>query len=507
MGDEGFGGASMLQISADGEIAPEDAMLLDGDDSDDEQDQTKEELAQEAKHKDEKEVVTSTGMKGKKSAKLVSVRQVPGKVQTKPSCKQQTLGCPLGTKPNCAPLMEKLGRMAAEIKEALDKLNDERAAIVAECNRVTANFRADISLAEQTISRFTSKMTEDTALLQQTMHNGIEKEVERREVCSEMRVEYAKCYKEIKALEEEICGIIVIRYATHQKMVPKVKDPIFQDCMVSGWSPGTCSKTCIDAQGIGGVEIFTREVTIAPNKIGAACPPLPFERACGEGQCPLDCEVDIWGTWGKCTKACGGGSQSRTRAITQEPTEGGRPCEETQQGRQCNTHSCDVDCVLHDWTAWAPCTKSCRAYRWSAAGVHSRKRHIRVAIKGNGKCPRPSQRARYQIGRCNNFICPRTLKCIAKLDLIISIDGSGSLWYRSWRRSLWGKNFDRSRKFTQTFVETATLDGYDAQDQDDAVNEAKPELGTKYPKHMRIGVNLFSTRTKEIVPLSGDKRS
>merc|ERR1719409_694221 len=288
-----------MEVSADGELAPEDAMLLDGDDSEDEQEQTKEELAQEAKHRGEKEMVKIHHVKGMKnnlkSAKLVSVKnsQTPSKAKTKPSAKAQKSMCPVGTKPNCAPLMEKLGRMAAEIKEALDKLMDQRAALVAECNRITAAFRADIALAEQTISRFTAKMTEDTALLQQTMYEGIQKESERREVCAEMRIEYAKCYKQIKALEEELCGIIVIRYATHQKMVPAIKDPVFQDCIVSGWTPGTCSKTCLDQQGIGGVEVFTREVTIAPNKIGAACPPMTFERACGEGFCPLDCEVDI----------------------------------------------------------------------------------------------------------------------------------------------------------------------------------------------------------------------
>merc|ERR1719440_761504 len=196
--------------------------------------------------------------KKKSQTKLIAVKnhvkQAPkkaGKVQTKPSGKAQKSMCPLGTKPNCAPLMEKLGRMAAEIKEALDKLNDERAAIVAECNRITAAFRADISLAEQTISRFTAKMTEDTALLQQTMYEGIQKETERREICSEMRIEYAKCYKQIKALEEELCGIIVIRYATHQKMVPTTKDPLYQDCIVSGWTPGECSKTCLDVNGLG----------------------------------------------------------------------------------------------------------------------------------------------------------------------------------------------------------------------------------------------------------------
>ena len=115
-------------------------------------------------------------------------------------------------------------------------------------------------------------------------------------------------------------------------------------------------------------------------------------------------------------------------------------------------------------------------------------------------------RKRYQIGRCNRFRCPRNLQCVAPLDLIISLDGSGSLFYWSWRRSLWGKNFERTRRLVSAFVNSATLDGYDAQDQNDAIDEAKPELGTKYPKHMRIGVNLFSTRTKEVVALTGDKK-
>merc|ERR1719421_313496 len=243
-------------------------------------------------------------------------RQVPNKsggkvtkAATKPSAKAQKSMCPLGTKPNCAPLLEKLGQMQGEIKDALDKLMDHLAAVTLECNTIEANFRSDIANAEHLVSQFTSKMTEDTGLLQNSMYEGVQKEVERHEVCSEMRTEYGKCYKTIKALEQELCGIIIIRFATHQKMVPEIKEPDFQDCIVSGWTPGECSKTCLDENGMGGIEIFTREVTIAPNKIGAACPPLTWERACGEVSCPLHCKLDIWGPWGDCTKDCGGGSQ------------------------------------------------------------------------------------------------------------------------------------------------------------------------------------------------------
>merc|ERR1719482_6263 len=277
--------------------------------------------------------------------------------------------------------------------------------------------------------------------------------------------------------------------------------------MLGPWVPGECSKSCTGADGIHGTQTMFRKIVAEKNEFGAKCPPMKLERACKVGvKCPIDCIVGEWTPFSKCTKDCGGGSKTRDRPILTPDDHGGTPCPETAETTACNTHSCDVDCVLHDWTAWSPCTKSCRAYRWSGAGMHSRKRKIRVAIKGNGKCPRPSQRQRYEVAKCNNFICPRQLNCIASMDLIVTIDGSGSLFYRTWRRKLWGKNFERSRKFTQTFVDSSTMDGWDAQDQDSAVDESKPELGKKMPKHMRMGVNLFSTRTKVISPLTGDKK-
>merc|ERR550514_1815951 len=191
------GDEALVQISATATLSPEDQLLLNGDEG---EDVDKEESAEEAKQREnEKELAKKKRQKKKQASKLLATKAVPakaGKVQTKPSRKAQKSMCPLGTKPNCAPLLEKLGRMAAEIKEALDALKDQRAAIVAECNRIEADFRADISAAEQLIAQFTAKMTEDTALLQNAMYEGVMKEGERHEICSEMRIEYAKCYKE-----------------------------------------------------------------------------------------------------------------------------------------------------------------------------------------------------------------------------------------------------------------------------------------------------------------------
>jgi hypothetical protein len=52
---------------------------------------------------------------------------------------------------------------------------------------------------------------------------------------------------------------------------------------------------------------------------------------------------------------------------------------------------------------------------------------VRIPIRGNGRCPKPSSRIRYGIKKCNTFDCKGDEVCIAKQDLVLAIDGSGSL--------------------------------------------------------------------------------
>ena len=48
-------------------------------------------------------------------------------------------------------------------------------------------------------------------------------------------------------------------------------------------------------------------------------------------------------------------------------------------------------------------------------------------IRGNGKCPKLRLRIRYGIKECNTFKRAGDEVCIAKQDLVFSIDGNGSL--------------------------------------------------------------------------------
>jgi uncharacterized protein YegL len=50
-----------------------------------------------------------------------------------------------------------------------------------------------------------------------------------------------------------------------------------------------------------------------------------------------------------------------------------------------------------------------------------------IPIRGNGKCPKVKSKIRYGLKKCNTHKCTGDEVCVAKQDLILSIDGSGSL--------------------------------------------------------------------------------
>jgi hypothetical protein len=60
-------------------------------------------------------------------------------------------------------------------------------------------------------------------------------------------------------------------------------------------------------------------------------------------------------------------------------------------------------------------------------GLQERVRTVLVPIRGLGTCPEPHNGDRWQEQECNAMECRGDEICIAKQDLIIAIDGSGSL--------------------------------------------------------------------------------
>ena len=164
-----------------------------------------------------------------------------------------------------------------------------------------------------------------------------------------------------------------------------------------------------------------RDVVVLPDDYGMKCPQLEREKKCGQRKCPVDCLMSEWSGWSKCTKDCESGVQSKTRDVLTKPKNGGRGCDSVTDERPCNTGSCDRDCTLSDWSGWSPCTMAC------SGGITDRFKKVVIPIRGQGKCPTKSSPARFEKDKCNNQDCVGDEICIAKQDLVIALDASGSL--------------------------------------------------------------------------------
>lgn len=100
--------------------------------------------------------------------------------------------------------------------------------------------------------------------------------------------------------------------------------------------------------------------------------------------------------------------------------------------------ACDRDCTLADWTSWGPCSRECDG------GLQERVRHVSEPAVGGGSCPAVTSPEREEFLECNTHPCipfgtsPNTpLLCGSagfgvKQDIVILLDGSGSLGQAGW---------------------------------------------------------------------------
>jgi len=161
------------------------------------------------------------------------------------------------------------------------------------------------------------------------------------------------------------------------------------DCKVAYWGGyNACSKSCG-----GGSQRRTRQLT-QPTYGGKGCPTHYQNRACGQGPCAVHCTVSAFSAWTACTKSCGKGSQSRSRAIRTRADHGGYVCPYLRETRSCNKQACAVDCVFGSFRAWSTCTKSC------GTGSQERSRSIKQPTFGGKVCPHSAETR-----ACNTAAC------------------------------------------------------------------------------------------------------
>jgi len=153
---------------------------------------------------------------------------------------------------------------------------------------------------------------------------------------------------------------------------------------------------------------------------------------CGMKLCSSDCTVSDFGEFSKCTKQCDGGIKFQGRQVIEAAKHGGAPCPELFDYEQCNTDSCDEDCVLQEF---GHDTKGClTACTVVENGVSSGRRQkvirnkIHTAAKGNGECPPPEER-QFLID-CSEDGADEVRECFGdeicndRTDLVIVFDAS-----------------------------------------------------------------------------------
>jgi len=253
------------------------------------------------------------------------------------------------------------------------------------------------------------------------------------------------------------------------------------DCEVSGWAPTACTADC----GFAGIQNITRKI-VYKSAAMAQCPPLQLTRKCNQRRCPKDGAVDRWGLWSACSRPCGGGSRTRRREILERAENGGLPNPESLQVEVCNTHACDEDCWLAEWTAWSNCST---AY---LSGHRARFRQVSVPASGMGKCPEEWEADRREAMTCNVTTCgDNAPKCAAKLDLVFVLDGSGSVG---------SGDFIKVGAFAKSLIERMHLVG-ETEVAADSVKMRTTQSGGL----QKVGVVAFGGKASVIADLDKDR--
>jgi len=333
--------------------------------------------------------------------------------------------CTVSGTASCTKLQERFILIQAGLKDSQDSTKDETVDREKTCEETEVTLSKSVEKAEQTLKQQQTKLAEGTSCENEAAESGRLANTEFTELTKEMEQQKSECSTNYQQFETEACGLKKIRSELYTKMKGMGGTPFFQDCKVSDWVAAECSVECG-----GGVQQMSRSVDTQPQG-GAQCLPLTQMRACNQQPCPVDCKLSTWSGWSSCSAECGGGVQERLRDIERNMKHNGNPCGEVSETKSCNVQSCEQDCELSDWTKWAKCSKACDG------GTRKRIKRVKVAAIGQGECPMPTSKDRIAFKRCNAHACVKpkdkeTISCDAKLDLILVLDGSGSLGKKGW---------------------------------------------------------------------------
>jgi hypothetical protein len=348
---------------------------------------------------------------------------------------------------NCGLLHDTMAQEWGKYKDLVDELTYTMERNHDMYVKESDNINEVITTLRNNVVKFQEMLSEATSEINSLEAAKREKQNQHRDIEKAFELKMNDCHERvIDILFTNICGTRTVRNGLMESSTVSPPSAI-TDCDVTDWSAGPCTvdgravalavdcdDNCpkdvggIDVSVCGGMKFLTRQVVESPNAYGMSCPPLFFQSKngtdgmkCNQFLCPVACELSEWSGYSECSKECGGGTQGKTRAILIKAKNGGQECDTTLEDQPCNTGSCDRDCTLQPWTEWEPCSMAC------GGGLQKRTRAVDVPIRANGKCPEPDHPTRQEIMQCNTQDCVGDEICIARQDLVIAVDGSGSV--------------------------------------------------------------------------------
>jgi hypothetical protein len=352
-----------------------------------------------------------------------------------PEMPQGQEGCSLATNPNCGKLLDKFLEIAGELDSDITKFREHLGDHIKQCDAEHAVYEMQIGDISARLGSWQTALSDATARETQANEGEELKSKELGDLQERLATTEGECKENIETFKSEMCALAKIRGELFR--MSEIREGI-ADCVVDEWVYGECSKECE-----GGIQFLTRDVLSAATagrlNAGAKCPPRELNMSCNVKKCPINCDVGEWSEWSRCSVNCSGGIRERVRSIKQHARYGGDACGPASDTEPCNTRDCDKECQLSPWSLLSSmrCTRACGGgLKWSV-------RNVAEPAIGQGSCPNEYSYDRFRTSTCNTWSCDEkllkrpyyfsdTLLCNSIIDIVILLDGSGSLGTSGW---------------------------------------------------------------------------
>jgi hypothetical protein len=242
--------------------------------------------------------------------------------------------CTIKKSPQCFKLQERFLLIQAGIADERDQLTEDIAKLEDTCAETRQTLETSIANDESLLDSSQTKLAFATEKEASAGEKARTISKENEELNTDLVKQMKKCSNNYITFETELCALKKIRGELY-KMKGDGHNGFFQDCEVSKWGPEECTKKCA-----GGEQKLIRSVMTHPNG-GTKCLPLAAMRSCNNQPCPVDCVLEAWTGWSKCSADCGGGVQQRLRDVKVAMKHGGKPCSARKETKACNIKSCE----------------------------------------------------------------------------------------------------------------------------------------------------------------------